>query len=379
MKSIHNLFLLLLLILQACASGPQGKITSPLNARSENLVIVTIDGMRWQEIFGGMDQVLLTDKSYTRGADELIKTYQDQNKEREREKLFPFIWKTVAKEGVIFGNRNKGSLVDVTNPSLLSYAGYSELFTGFADPRLIKNEEIDNPNENIFEFLSKQEPYKGKVAVFTTWHVFRGILNVKRSGLLVNTTKDEINFPGEQFKLLNDLQRLSPQPIGYRPDIFTYGAAREYLKTHRPRVLYIGLDETDDMAHIGLYEQYIKSAHASDAMIADLWETLQSMEEYRGKTTLVITTDHGRGGLGKASWMQHGNFEKYPLYYVPESNQIWMAFLGPGIPAFGEVTGGPTIYQGQFAATVTRILGYDFKPNHEVKEPIEAIISKKVR
>lgn len=340
---------------------------------SENLVIVTIDGLRWQELFGGMDQKLLQDKIYTKTPDDLIRRYQDQNKEIEREKLFPFFWKTLSKEGQIYGNRDKGSFVDVMNPYLLSYPGYNELFTGYPDPKIIKNDEVDNPNENIFEFLNNQSSYQGKVAVFATWPLFRNILNSKRNGILVNVSGDEFPFPGEKFKLLNDLQELSPRPIGYRPDIFTYAAAREYLKDYHPKALYIALDEPDDMAHIGLYDQYIKSAHGADAMIADLWQTLQSMPEYKGKTTLVVTCDHGRGDRGKASWMHHGNFKKIPLYHIPESNQIWMAFLGPGIPARGEVSGGEKIYQAQMASTLARILGFEFRPVHGIKKSIEEI------
>jgi hypothetical protein len=341
---------------------------------SEKLVIVTIDGMRWQEIFGGMDQKLLNDAKYTRGTQGLKNKFQDTDKLIEREKLFPFIWKTIAKEGQIYGNRDQGSLVDVANTTLLSYAGYNELFTGFPDPKIVNNNPTDNPNENIFEYLNKKPGHKGKIAIFASWNTFNNILNEKRNGLLVNTTGDAFNFKGTQFKLLNDLQMLSAQPIGYRPDIFTYGAAREYLKAFRPKVLYIALDETDDTAHYGWYDQYIKSAHANDAMLADLWNTLQSMDEYRGKTTLVVTTDHGRGGIGKPTWMHHGyNEDKSNPVHIPESNQIWMAFMGPGIPVLGEVKNGPKIFQSQMATTLTKILGVEFKPTHEVKEPITSV------
>jgi hypothetical protein len=361
-----TIFLLLSLLL----------ISFPTFSATENLVIVTIDGMRWQEIFGGMDQKLLNDGKYTHGSEELIKAYQEENKQREREKLFPFLWKTMAKKGQIYGNRNQGSFVDVTNTTLLSYAGYNELFTGFPDPKIIDNREMDNPNENIFEFLDKLKGYKGKIAIFATWNKFHGILNIKRNGLLVNTTGDAFNFEGPQFKLLNDLQMLSPKPIGYRPDIFTYGAAREYLKAFKPKVLYVALDETDDMAHYGWYDQYIKSAHASDEMIADLWQTLQSMDQYKDKTTLVVTCDHGRGGLGKSTWMHHGYTEDEAHIRIPESNQIWMAFMGPGIPVLGEVQNGPTIYQSQMATTLTKILSFDFKPKQVVKEPISSVFRK---
>jgi len=34
--------------------------------RTENLVIVTLDGMRWQEVFKGADTALINNKQYTK-------------------------------------------------------------------------------------------------------------------------------------------------------------------------------------------------------------------------------------------------------------------------------------------------------------------------
>jgi hypothetical protein len=51
-----------------------------------------------------------------------------------------------------------------------------------------------------------------------------------------------------------------------------------------------------------VYDQYIGSAHAEDAMIADLWKLLQSMPQYKDKTSLLITCDHGRGDKVKSDW-----------------------------------------------------------------------------
>ena len=294
--------------------------------KTERVVIVTIDGMRWQEIFGGMDQKLLNSEKYTHEPEELVKAYQNDDKKIERAKLFPFLWNTIAKDGQIYGNRDEKNFVNIANTAKFSYPGYNELFTGYPDPNIVDNKEVYNPNENVFEFIQKQKGYAKQVAVFATWNKFHYILNDKRNGLLVNTTGDAFKFKGAQFKLLDDLQFLSTQPIGYRPDIFTYGAAREYLKTFKPKVLYIALDETDDMAHYGWYDQYIKSAHSQDAMLADLWNLMQSMKEYKGKTTLIVVCDHGRGGLGQDTWMHHGFTEDKSHKPIPESDQIWMFF-----------------------------------------------------
>ncbi|MEJ0082131.1 MAG: hypothetical protein WDM78_14590 [Puia sp.] len=87
------------------------------------------------------------------------------------------------------------------------------------------------------------------------------------------------------LKLINDMQFLAARPLGLRLDVMTYFAGREYLKHINPRILYIAFDETDDFAHAGLYDQYLKSAHAEDAMLNDLWTLVQSMPAYHDRTT----------------------------------------------------------------------------------------------
>jgi hypothetical protein len=201
----------------------------------------------------------------------------------------------------LYGNRWVGNNVDVSNPYRFSYPGYNEIFTGYADTAINSNNKVWNKNVNVLEYLNGQPLYKGKVAAFATWDVFPYILNRQRSGMYVNADFDSFAFNTPEFRLLQDLQTLTPRPIGVRPDVITYLAAREYLKKFAPRVLYIAFDETDDFAHGGMYDQYLMSAHAQDAMIADLWNTVQAMPQYRGKTTLLITADHGRGDSVKAA------------------------------------------------------------------------------
>ena len=76
------------------------------------------------------------------------------------------------------------------------------------------------------------------------------------------------------------------------------------------------------------------------------------MDEYRGRTTFVITTDHGRGSA-PVEWKSHG--EK-----IPASRNIWIAVMGPDTPALGERTQTETLTQSQVAPTVAAFLGEDF-------------------
>jgi hypothetical protein len=76
------------------------------------------------------------------------------------------------------------------------------------------------------------------------------------------------------------------------------------------------------------------------------------MPEYRGKTTLILTCDHGRGG-GSPDWKNHGAD-------VEGAENIWLAVLGPDTPPLGERTNAISIGQNQIAATLAALLGQDY-------------------
>ncbi|MFL5809056.1 MAG: alkaline phosphatase family protein [Flavisolibacter sp.] len=340
--------------------------TSFAQQKTDNLVIITLDGMRWQELFGGIDTVLVNDKRFTKDSSGLMTSFWDKDVSKRRTKLFSFIWTTLAPQGQVYGNRLFGNKVNVSNPYRFSYPGYNELFTGYPDTAVNSNNKVFNPNINVLEFINEQPGYKGRVAAFTSWDVFPYILNTKRSGLYVNSDMDTLKFNTPAFLLLNDMQFLTAKPLDLRLDILTYMSAREYLKMQKPKVLYIAFDETDDFAHEGMYDQYLKSAHAEDAMIADLWNTLQSISEYRNKTALIITCDHGRGDEVKTEWTSHGQ-------NIAGADQIWMAFMGPGISKKGEVKQEMQIYQAQLAQTLAQLLGMNFKASHPIQKSISFI------
>src|SRR5690606_3964610 len=86
----------------------------------------------------------------------------------------------------------------------------------------------------------------------------------------------------------------------------THHYALEHLKKHQPRVLFISYGETDDFAHGGRYDAYLKSAWQTDQFIKDLWEWVQSHPQYKDKTTFIITTDHGRGTVPVDTRRSHG-------------------------------------------------------------------------
>jgi hypothetical protein len=84
---------------------------------------------------------------------------------------------------------------------------------------------------------------------------------------------------------------------------------------------------------------------------AETWAALQKDEQYRGKTALLVRTDHGRGST-RTDWTAHGK-------KVPGAELIWIAVLGPDTPARGQRQ-KVEVTQSQVAATIASLLGEDF-------------------
>ncbi len=362
---MKKIFFLTAVILALFFSGEQIQAQN----KTENIVLVTLDGLRWQELFGGADSALLHNKKYTRDFDGTSGKFWDNNLDARRKKLFPFMWNIISQQGQLHGNRLEGSRVNVANPYQFSYPGYNEILTGFADSSVNSNDKVRNKNSNVLEFINQQKSYQNKVAVFSSWDVFPYIINTWRNHIYVNSDVDSLHFGNSNLQLINDLQFLTPRPVDVRPDVITYLAAREYFKAFTPKVLYIAFDETDDLAHAGEYDQYLKSAHAEDGMLADIWNIIQSNPFYKNKTTLIVSCDHGRGDVIKDNWRDHGQ-------NIKESGETWFAVIGPDTKPTGESKKAEQFYQKQYAATIAGLLGMKFTADHPVALPLTELYSK---
>jgi hypothetical protein len=329
---------------------------APADHKTQHIIFVMTDGLRWQEVFTGAEGSLMNKKNgKVTGETLLKKTYWRETPEARREALLPFVWGVMAKQGQIFGNREKGSDAYVTNGLWFSYPGYSETLCGFADPRIKSNDNVPNPNVTVLEWLKNRPSFQGDIAAFGAWDVIAAVFNPERSKLTVNAGYDPFTaIPiTPQLELLNHLKAETPRVWDDEPfDAIPFYTAVEYLKAKKPRVLYLSLGETDDWAHEGKYKEYLDSAHRVDSYLRTLWELVQSMPEYRGNTTLIFSPDHGRG-KAPHKWRDHGQ-------KIPDSKYIWLAFLGPDIPALGERSNVAPVTQNQIAATLAAFLGEDY-------------------
>lgn len=337
--------------------------------KTENLLVIGWDGVRWEEIFTGVDSVLMTDPAFTKRPAAMRSQFWSDTVAVRRKKLFPFFWSVLAREGQLYGNRTIGNKVDVANPYNLTCPGFTETLVGYADPAVNSNKKVYNDNSNVLEFIDRQKAFGAQVAVFAMSNLFDYILNKPRTGLMISCDTDKVYRPEREFRLLNDMSELAPRPFGERPDVVTYFEAKEYLTLVHPRVLYLEMGETDDYAHAGSYDFYVSTLHSQEAMIAALWNYVQSIPQYKDKTTLLIACDHGRGDAIKSQWTSHGPS-------IKDSKDIFILTLGPDTPALGEVGSETQLYQGQIAATLAKLLGLEYKAEHPVLPAIETIFKR---
>lgn len=347
---------------------------------AQNVILVTLDGVRWQEVFRGIDARLAADEHYNELGEPLTEQFGANTPDGSAARLWPFLHDVIGREGVMIGNRDAQSCGRVTNPWFFSYPGYNEILTGVVDPAIDTNEARPNPNTTFLEWLHRQVAgFNGKVQAFGSWDAFPAIINSERSGVPVNVTNPASDTL--LAKLQQDLPTLWPT---VRYDAFAHHYALQALQQDKPRVLYIAYGETDDFAHDGRYDQYLLAAHRTDRFLRELWDAVQADPVYRDNTVLFITTDHGRGNEPLETWQHHASKASLAAYMkslavyeegIVGSDAIWMAAIGAGIPARGPLANHDCIGSNQIAATLLTLLGLDpqaFNPQAGV--PIRQIL-----
>jgi hypothetical protein len=312
--------------------------TTADSAEVRNLVLVTIDGVRIEEMFGGMDPAVLA-STLPAGArveeTDSYRKYWAPTREERRRRLMPFFWDTLVRHyGFVVGDPQSGMREQLLNRHRFSYPGYAEILTGEAhDDVIASNDMGQNPYPSVLEDVRASLGLAAAdVAVFSSWGAMHRIAEHVPGTILVD----------------------APAPGGApRPDDETFAAAMSHLRAHHPRVLYAAFDETDRLAHEERYAELLDALAAADRRLRQLWHELQSDPEYRGRTALVLTVDHGRGA-GVEHWTQHGDD-------VASAENVWTAYVVPGCRQRGLVTGHQTFVHAQLAATMAGLLGVDYR------------------
>jgi len=360
MKHVARRLLAILVLIAMGPSRPHAQ--QPIND-GDRVILITLDGARHQEVFGGLNADVF--KSTLRDGQKLeeqsaYKRFWAETPEARRQKLMPFFWGTwMAKHGSIAGNRALGSSVSLTNKHWFSYPGYAEILLGEAHDDTIKsNDPIRNPYPSVLEGLrTKLALPRERVATFASWGVFNAIVEHEPGATYVDAGLESPAVTDPALKELHALQvEAAPPWGGTRYDIFTFKLAMAHFAAKRPRVTYIAFDETDDWAHDGKYDRLLDAYARTDRYLEQLWAWIQSQPDYRDRTHILITTDHGRGKTGD-EWKTHGA-------KVVGADETWIAFISPRMTQRGEWRDQPALKTSQVAATIANWLGLDWRALH---------------
>lgn len=201
-----------------------------------HVVLITIDGVRWQEIYNGTD------------------SSRDGGHHLTPEQLVPNLYDSFVKQGIAIG---KDSSIITSGPNHVSLPGYLEMVRGHQSLDC-QNNFCSNPiiDQGIFWF------FKNPV-VFSSWP---GIIKT----IPINSNHITYNIPST-----------------YRSDNLTILSSLYYLNNNHLDFLWVSLGDTDEYGHQDNYYQYIKSLQVADSFIGLL------VNKYPN-ATFIITTDHGR-------------------------------------------------------------------------------------
>jgi hypothetical protein len=263
-----------------------------------NLVIVTVDGVRWSEVFQGPDPVL--DRSLP-GLPDLAPT-------------FPRLWARLRTAGgFLTGDVAAGDPFKSQNLAVCSLPGYQSIFAG-RDLGCLSNDCPPLTEETVLERVGRELGLdREAVAVFAGWPPIARAVARDPSRLVVNVGYDPAPrldgpAPDPGADALDRAQRQDRPPWDHRWDRYTWAQAMRYLERRRPRVLYVGLGDPDEWGHRRDYRSYLASLRELDVRIEELEARLAGMGAWGARTSVLVTTDHGRGD--GADWTSHGTWHR---------------------------------------------------------------------
>jgi hypothetical protein len=207
-----------------------------------HVILVTIDGTRWQEIYNGTDP------------------YRYHHKHLTARQLVPNLYTHFVDRGIAVG---KLTPMIASGPNHISLPGYLEITRGH--PSVDCQTNYCNPiiDQSVLWFF--QHP-----AVFSSWSTIQ--------------------------KTVPDFKNIySDTGPGYRLDNATEIATMAYLEHNIPDFLWVALGDTDEFAHANDYDAYIRALQMADYFIGYL------VNKYPD-ATVIVTCDHGRS----ADFRDHG-------------------------------------------------------------------------
>ena len=279
-----------------------------IHPKSPKIVLITIDGTRWQDIYDGP-------------------TPLDYPRQYTSQQLVPNLYKHFVSGGMAIG---KESQALIKGPAHISMPSYLEIMRGYPSLDCLNNYCRTNNKPTLVNSFPHQS------AVFAGWDTIAKVFDTQLA--VTNIGK---NIRSDSWSRLglpeHPVEQDDFESNEYRPDLYTELSAIEYLKQEQPQFLWISLGDTDEWAHQGNVLMYWASLHMTDLFIGKLVEILDS------NTVFIICPDHGRSD----NFRDHG--------WDAASGRVWIMMRGPGIPNSGFVKYNRDVYLADIMSTVLEL------------------------
>jgi len=298
----------------------QGSEAGPaefLGRRTDAVVLVALDGVRWQEVFEGVER----SRAKRQGLSERdIVGAKD---------LVPNLHRLASVQGTAVGAPDSCAPFVATGPDFLSLPGYTEMLSGHSPASCADNECPATKEPTLVDQIrATTNVAAGDVAVISSWERIERVASANPSDIVLSTgrthgtSRARLRFDPLASELLDRGESASAWPgqEDFRPDRYTAAIALYYLATEHPRFLFLGLGDTDELAHANDYPGYLRALRHADHVIGELVATLDEMGNRGYRTTLIITADHGRS----SDFTGHGRS-------APESGRVWLVAAGGAV------------------------------------------------
>lgn len=318
------------------------------------IVLITIDGVRPEDVF--------------EGADPTLRPGANVERLRRPEAVMPRTTKLIAKGGVALGAERAGcGAVRTASGANVSLPGYLEIFTG-RKTRCRDNHCARTLLPTVLDEVA--DSGSSLVASIGSWDLLDRAVTRGSSNVLVAEGRQP--WPGSRPLVAGKMNELVaagestdayPGVGRYRPDAFTAAIALEYLRTgEQPKVLHVGLGDADEWGHRNDYPAYLGAIGTADAFIGEVADTLDAMGDAGARTTVIVTTDHGRN----RDFQHHGALSA-------TSGRTFVLAFGGRVPARGVACPAHDVTLADVAPTMRVILGLPADTSPDAGRPIEEI------
>ncbi len=294
---------------------------TPASQVERDAILVVLDGARWQDVVGEAS-------------------------------VMPQLAELARAHGAALGGPRSGSVVRASGPNFVSMPGYAEIFGGAPARGCPGNDDCAAATQpTIADDVRAWTGSPDDAAVFASWPDLVRVSSQHPEQLAVSAGRSLVHGDGRMRRdaamseLLDRGARADAWPgeKDFRPDRFTAPLAERYLEVVRPRFLFLSLGESDEYAHQGNRDGYVRALRYDDDVIAELYRATHGEGARGRRTTIFVTADHGRA----YDFRDHGG-------RWPESARSWLVVLGDE-PDAARLTGDYTL--SDIAPTVEAWLG----------------------